>query len=459
MSRSTRLRSAGPRPADRRLFLRGLGASIALPMLESGLPREVRAAAAASPPKPPVRMAFLFVPNGVHLPEWKPAACGSAFELPPILQPLAAHRQKLLVLSGLAQDAGFAHGDGPGDHARAAATFLTGVHPVKTDGRGIRAGISVDQVAADALRHATRFASLELGLEAGRNAGGCDSGYSCAYSNNISWRTPTTPSGKEINPRLVFERLFGGGVAVERAQSQAKRDAERRSILDLVQDDARTLQRRLASRDRQKLDEYLTSVREIEVRMERPAGALLDDDAPAAPRGIPADYGQHARLMADLIVLAFRADLTRVATLMMANAGSGLAYPQIGVREGHHNLSHHQNRPENLQRIAQINRYHVEQLAYLLTRLDAVREGEQSLLDNAMIVYGSSLSDGDRHNHDDLPILLAGGGGGRVAGGRHLQFENPTPLMNLYLRMLHVAGIDAERLGDSTGPLPDIAPA
>jgi hypothetical protein len=444
---------------SRRVFLRGLGTALALPTLESALPKTAWASATRPAGAPPVRMAYLFVPNGMNMDDWKPKTTGADFALTPILEPLAPLRHKLLVLSGLAQDAGFAHGDGAGDHARAASTFLTGAHPVKTDGRGIRVGVSVDQVAAAALQGQTRFASLELGIEPGRNAGSCDSGYSCAYSNNISWRTETTPADKEINPRLVFERLFGGGSPAERAQSQAKREAERRSILDLVQDDARRLHRRLARRDQQKLDEYLVGVREIELRMDRADKQPLSDDPLSAPQGVPQDYAEHVRLMGDLMVLAFRADLTRVVTLMFANAGSGIAYPQIGVREGHHNLSHHQNLPENLQRITQINRYHVEQLAYLLGRLDAVQEGDGTLLDHSMIVYGSALGDGNRHNHDDLPILLAGGGGGRLTGGRHLQFADPTPLMNLYLRMLQIAGVPADRLGDSTGPLAGLGEA
>lgn len=443
------------RGVERRTFLRGLGAAIALPFMESALPRAAWAAGAAAA-KAPLRMAFIFVPNGAHMPAWTPATEGAEFTLPPTLEPLAPLRQKLNVLSGLTHDTGFAHGDGAGDHARSAATFLTGVHPVKTDGKGIRAGVSVDQIAAEHIGRQTRFASLEIGLEEGRLAGSCDSGYSCAYSNNISWRSPTTPAGKEVNPRQLFDRLFGNGQVEDQTQSRAKRDAERRSILDLVEQDARALRRRLGKDDDRKLDEYLAGIREIEARLDNDDEELYVENGLARPRGVPSDYGRHARLMGDLLAVAFESDLTRVATWMFANEGSDRNYKALGVSEGHHTLSHHQNEADKQAKIAQINRYHMELVAHFLQRLDAVREGDGTLLDNTLVVYGSGISDGNRHNHDDLPILLAGGAAAGFDLGRHIRYAPQTPLMNLYLAMLHAAGVPVDAVGDSTGRLTDL---
>lgn len=426
---------------------------MALPWLETALPRSAWAAGAGAA-TPPIRLAFLYVPNGAHMPAWTPEVEGAAFTLPPTLEPLAAFREKLLVLSGLTADKARANGDGPGDHARSAAAFLTGTQPEKTDGKGIRAGVSVDQLAAESLGEHTRFGSLVVGCEEGQNAGNCDSGYSCAYSHNISWKSPTTPAGKETNPRQLFDRLFGAGGPVERSQSRAKRDAEQKSILDLVSGDAQRFRRRLGRDDARKLDEYLTGVREIEARIDQPAsGGLFTDGHMTRPRGVPEDYAQHARLMGDLITVAFQSDLSRVATLMFANEGSRKTYSGIGIREGHHDLSHHQNKPEKQEKIARINRYHVEQLAYILGRLESVREGDGTLLDNTMLVYGSAIADGNAHNHDNLPILVAGGGRGALSGGRHVRYPGETPLMNLYLSMLQIVGVNMHAIGDSTGPL------
>ncbi|WP_428306466.1 DUF1552 domain-containing protein [Lacipirellula sp.] len=437
---------------QRRTFLRGLGAAMALPFMESALPRSAWASA-ANAGKAPLRMAFLFIPNGAHMPDWTPTTEGANFVLPKTLEPLAKVQQKIQVLSGLTHANGFALGDGAGDHARSAATFLTGAHPVKTDGKGIRAGISVDQVAAEKLGKSTRFASLELGIEEGRLAGGCDSGYSCAYSNNISWRSETSPTGKETNPRQLFDRLFGGGSEEDRTQSRAKRDLERKSILDLVQQDARGLRRQLAKSDAQKLDEYLAGVREIEKRMNAPSDELYIDDQMTRPRGTPQEYAKHSRLMGDLLAVALQSDMTRVASWMFANEGSDRSYQMIDVAEGHHSLSHHQNEAEKQAKIAKINHYHMQQFAHFLERLDSVREGDGTLLDNTMIVYGSGISDGNAHNHDDLPIILAGGASAGIVGGRHLRYENGTPLMNLYLKMLHAADVRVDAVGDSTGQL------
>jgi len=434
----------------RRKFLRGLGTAMSLPFLESLVPTR---AFAATAPQPPLRLAFFFVPNGVHMPDWTPTAEGRDFELPATLAPLAPVRDKLLVLSGLAHDKAKANGDGAGDHARCAATFLTGTQAVKTAGKDTRVGTSVDQVAAAQLGHQTKFASLELGCEAGKSSGNCDSGYSCAYSSNISWRTPTTPATKEVNPKLVFERLFGGGSAADQSQSRAKRDAQRKSILDLVADDASQLRHKLGKSDRVKLDEYLDGVREIEKRIDQPQGDLFMEGQVVAPRGIPADYGQHVQLMGDLMTLAFQTDQTRICSFMLAGAGSNKTYSTLDIKEGHHYLSHHQNDEEKVAKIAKINHYHIQLLAEVLQRLDSTADGEGTLLDNTMLVYGSGIGDGNRHKHHDLPILVAGNGQGAFNTGRHVRYAENTPLMNLYLTMLQHAGVQVDSLGDSTGTL------
>ena len=434
-------------PLSRRSVLRGLGTAIALPWLDV----MSKASAFASAPASPLRMAFFYVPNGVHMQDWTPKDEGSLGVLPDILKPLAALKDDLLVLTGLAQNNGEALGDGPGDHARALATFLTGVHPKKTDGADIKVGMSADQVAADRIGKLTRFPSIELGIERGAQAGNCDSGYSCAYSSNISWRSETTPVAKEINPRLVFERLFGDSVGGY-DPSKAKKDRYRKSILDLVADDARQLQARLGATDKRKVEEYLTAVREIErrlVRVEAKAGVAPEF---ATPTGIPNDYKEHIRLMGDMIVLGFQSDLTRVATFMYANEGSTRPYPFIDVPEGHHDLSHHGNDPAKHAKIKKINTFHIEQFAYVVGRLKAIREGDGTLLDHSMLVYGSGIGDGNRHNHDDLPVLLAGRGNGTIKTGRHLVYKK-TPLNNLFLSMLDRMGAPTNTLGDSTGKL------
>ncbi|WP_337176993.1 DUF1552 domain-containing protein [Paludisphaera sp.] len=433
----------------RRTLLRGAGAAVALPWMEA-----MAAARGPSPEEGPLRMAFFYVPNGVHMQDWKPKEVGGDFDLPSILEPLAPVKEELLVLSNLAQDNARAHGDGPGDHARSLSCFLTGVHPRKTDGANIEAGVSVDQYAARHVGSATRLPSLELGIERGAQSGNCDSGYSCAYSSNISWRTPTTPSSKEINPRLVFDRLFGGLGDGGSADDRRRRGLYERSILDFVQEDAQSLRGRIGMSDRRKLDEYLTAVREIERRVARADedSERASDVATARPAGVPKDYAEHVRLMFDLLALAFQTDTTRIATFMFANEGSGRPYPFLDVPEGHHDLSHHGKDPAKQEKLRRINRFHMEEFARLLKRLKETKEGDRSVLDNSMIVYGSGISDGDRHNHDDLPVLLVGRGGGTIATGRHVAYT-PQPLNNLYLSMLDRMGVPCERLGDSTGRL------
>ena len=434
---------------SRRAVLRGLGTAIALPWLEGmGLAR------ATNSTKGPLRTAFVYVPNGVHLPDWTPTTEGAGFELPLILRPLQKVKDQLLVLSGLALDPAQSHGDGGGDHARAMATFLTGRHPRKTNGTNLQAGISVDQVLAQARGSATRFASLEIGCEGGKSAGSCDHGYSCIYQTNLSWRSETTPATKEIDPRLLFERLFGSGDKTESAARRARQHQEQQSILDFVNEDARRLHSTLGSGDKRKMDEYLTAIREIEGRMNRAQPPLKVGAATLAkPFGVPKDYCDHVRLMSDLLVLAFQCDLSRIATFVYANDGSNRSYPLLGVPEGHHDISHHGGSTDKLAKISKINTFHVEQFAYLLEKLQAIPEGDGSLLDHCMIMYGSGISDGNTHNHTDLPILLAGKGCGTLATGRHLRYRENTPLTNLYLSLLDRFGVDVLRFGDSSGRL------
>jgi hypothetical protein len=442
------------RRISRRTALRGLGTVVALPLLECMAPAAGRAGPAVKPPR---RLAFVYVPNGVHMPEWTPKGTGADFELPSILEPLQPLKKELLVLTGLALDAARPHGDGGGDHARAMASFLTGIHPRKTAGSDIRAGVSIDQVVALQAGKQTRFPSLEIGCERGLQAGACDTGYSCAYSGNLSWRSETLPMAKEVDPRLVFERLFAGPGKGEADEARARRTRYQKSILDFVGEDAGQLRTRLGGADRRKLDEYLQSVRELEVRVDR-AGRGPADPPPGAvkPAGVPKDYSQHVRLLSDLLVLAFQGDLTRVATFVFANEGSNRSYREIGVAEAHHELSHHGGDRFKQEKIRQINRFHVTEFAYLLKKLQGVKEGEGTLLDHCMVVYGSGNSDGNRHNHDDLPILLAGRAGGTVQTGRHLVLprDRQTPLCNLYVALLERMDVAAERFGDSNGKLP-----
>jgi hypothetical protein len=424
---------------------------MALPMLDAMTPS--RALAAAT--RPPVRSAFIFVPNGVHLDNWTPKTTGANFDLPSILEPLTPVKNDLLVLSGLTHDKGRANDDGPGDHARNAGVFLTGAQPLKSQGSEIRAGISVDQVAARQVGSETKFTSLELAAEGGRSSGKCDSGYSCAYSNNISWRDAATPMTAETDPRLVFERLFGNQLPKEMTESQARRQRYRKSILDFVLEDANRLNAKVGGDDKQKLDEYLTAVRDIEQRIERAENGVDSKKISSRlrPAGIPKGYDEHIRLLGDMMALAFQTDATRVASFMFARAGSNRTYRPIGVSEGHHSLSHHQNDAGKLAKISAINRFHTQQLAYILQKLKSIREGDGTLLDNCMIVYGSGISDGNKHNNENLPVLVAGKGGGSILTGRHMRCPSETPMANLFLSMLDRMGAQVDRFGDSAGRL------
>ena len=434
---------------SRRTMLRGLGTVLALPWLEgmSPIASAVEQAAAV-----PVRLAFLYVPNGMNMNEWRPEKFGRDFELKSILEPLAKVKADINVMTGLAQQKAGANGDGPGDHARASATFLTGVQVRKTAGADICAGTSVDQLAAQQIGHTSRFPSLEIGCEPGPLSGGCDSGYSCAYSHSIAWRTENTPVAKETNPKLLFERLFTNGHAGESEEARLKREKYNKSILDFVLADAKSLEQSLGQADKRKLAEYLSSVREVEQRIAKADQVPnINGKGVEKPSGVPVHYADHLRLMGDLLALAFQTDSTRVATFVFANEGSNRTYKNLDVNDGHHELSHHNRVPEKLEKIRKINRFHVEALAYFLERLKNIPEGNSNLLERSMIVYGSGISDGDRHNHDDLPILLCGNGGGAIPTGQHLEYPKGTPLMNLYLSLLDRIGCRVPQLGDSTG--------
>ncbi len=438
---------------SRRTILRGIGTSLALPFLDAMVPA-LRASGAA---KPIVRTAFVYVPNGAIMNNWTPATEGAGFEFTPTLKALEPFRDRVNVISGLAQINGRALGDGAGDHARAGATWLTGAHPKKTE-VDIHAGVSADQIAARELGKATQLASLELGLEAPSLAGDCDSGYSCAYTNTISWRTPTTPLPVEVNPRAVFERLFGDGDSTDPAARLAAMK-EQSSILDYVRGDVARLSSGLGARDRNKLDQYMEAIRDIERRIQKAEeqNATLKMPLMERPSGVPEEFEDHARLITDLMVLAFQADMTRVVSFMMAREGSNRPYRAIGVSDGHHSVTHHQNDPEKIAKVAKINAYHVQTFAYMLEKLRTTRDGEGTLLDHCQILYGSSISDGNAHTHHDLPLILAGGAAGQIKSGRHIRYPKETPMNNLLLTMLDQAGVHAEKLGDSTGEIPSLA--
>jgi hypothetical protein len=385
------------------------------------------------------------------MPDWTPKGVGTGFEFSRVMKPLEPFRQDMVVLSGLAHRNGAALGDGPGDHARAAASYLTGVHPRKTAGADIQNGISVDQVAAQRIGSETRFASLELGCDDSRTIGNCDSGYSCAYTNSLAWRGPATPMPPETNPRLVFERLFGDIDTSVPPEVRARRLLYRRSILDLVNERTATLASTLGPVDRRKLDEYLTSIREIEQRIEK-AEKDMTGLTPTIdkPTGVPVLYADYVNLMFDLQLIAFQADQTRIVTMMMGREGSMRTYPEIGVADPHHPLTHHRGNPEWIERVTQINTLHMELFSGFLRKLKETPDGDGSLLDHSIIVYGSGLSDGNRHAHEDLPVAVIGHGGD-FRLGQHIVYPKGTPMTNLFLTLLDRVGVQQETIGDSTG--------
>ncbi len=451
---------------NRRRFIRGLGACLALPAFESFLPGSRALAAQAAGPSAfattatgaPLRMAFLYFPNGAIPDQWTPTGSGRNFAFGNTLSPLESLKHRVQVVSGLEHLNATAGNDGAGDHARANGTFLTGVRVKKTAGSDIHAGISVDQIAAQHIGQQTRFASLELSCDQGRKSGSCDSGYSCAYESNLAWRSPTSPLSPESNPRLVFERLFGAGNRGERAASLVQRRAQQRSILDFVMDDAKKIESGLTHRDKAKMDEYLTGVREIEHRIATAERFTnTPDPAMATPDGIPAAYDDYISLMFQMLALAFETDSTRIASLLLAHDGSNRSFSEIGISEGHHSLSHHRDEADLIQKVAQIDRFYVSQLAEFLTSLESKKDADgNSILHNSMIVYGCGNSDGNRHTHSNLPVVVAGNGGGRLNAGQFLQAPE-TPMCNLYLNMLDHMGVPAlDRFGDSTGRLSGI---
>jgi hypothetical protein len=422
---------------------------MALPFLDAMVPAFAAAAALA-----PRRLGCIYVPNGVNIFKWAPKGEGGRIsELSQILSPLEPFRDQLIVPMGLAHRMAESMGDGNGEHSRASAVFLNGVHPKRTEGADVRAGLTIDQIAADHLGQETPLPSLEVALENSFVVGNCDNGYSCVYSNTISWRTPTTPLPMEHNPRVVFERLFGeGGNAAQRLA----RMQEDRSILDAVTEELAGLQRTLGVGDRTRMDQYLESVREIERRIQTAEAKSGESTLPALlerPVGIPEKFDEHAKLMYDLLGLAYQADITRVSTFLIGREQTNQAYPEIGVPDPHHSMSHHGHHPDKLEKYAKIGTYHVQLLAYFLDKMRSTPDGDGTLLDHSMILYGSGISDGDQHSHVDLPLVLAGGVLGTSKGGRQLHHPAYTPMSNLFVAMLDKLGIPAEKFGDSTGEL------
>ncbi len=432
----------------RRTFLRGIGTTIALPFLDAMTP-----AMAATTTKAPVRMGFVYVPNGMDVRNWNLDYEGKLGELSRIMKPLEPFKKDILVLGNLTHNNGRALLDGPGDHGRCCGSYLTGMQPRKTM-VDIKAGISCDQIVANQIGNKTRFPSLELGLEDARQAGDCDSGYSCAYTNNLAWRSETQPLPPVLDPRALFERLFGNGIALS-PEARARQSKYRRSILDFVTSDTKKLETNLGPTDKRKLEEYLSSIRSIERQLEKAEkdNAQIDPKMPK-PYGVPADFAEHFKLMTDMLTVALQADLTRVFTFLVTREGTSRAYRELEIPDGHHPLTHHQNKPELMEKVSRINTYHVKQFAGWIEKLKSIQEGDGTLLDNSMIVYGAGLTDGNKHNHEDLPTLLAGHGGNNyIKTGRRINYRKETPMSNLFLSMMDRMDVHGEHFGDSTGRL------
>jgi hypothetical protein len=404
----------------------------------------------------PLRMGFTYIPNGVIMDQWRPKETGKLSELPTSLKPLQDHTEDFQVMSGLDHTKAYANGDGAGDHARANATFLTGCQAKKTAGKDIKIGVSVDQIAADAIGDRTKLRSLELSCDGVRKSGKCDSGYSCAYQYNLSWKTESMPMVPESNPRLVFERLFGSSSSPLDHKAQLKRRALNKSILDFALESARSFNNRLSKMDQDKLDEYFSSLRELEQRIEREEKNWDQLPSIKTPQGIPNNYSEHLKIMFDMMVLAFQSDSTRISSFLLAHDGSNRSFRDIGVPEGHHSLSHHKNDPEKIKKLAKIDQFYTEQFAHFLHKLSTTKEVDGSrLLDHCMIVFGGGISDGNRHRHSELPVLLAGGEAHGLTNGRHIDYGG-VPMTNLYLGILDRAGVKATQVGDSTGTLTNI---
>ena len=434
---------------SRRTMLRGMGAALSLPFLDAMSP----AFADTLPGGPPLRMAWFYVPNGIDMRHWTPPEEGRLTQLPELLAPLQPLKDDLLVLSNLTANWGRPLLVGAGDHGRAAAAYMTGMQVYRTAGADLKLGVSADQIAANAVGSATKLPSLEVGLEEARLSGNCDNGYSCAYTYNLSWKTENQPLPPISDPRNLFERLFGADIA-EPPAAHARRLAMRRSILDQVLGDTERLEGTLGHSDRRKLDEYLTSVREIEQQVQRAEKeGMVIDPGIDKPFGVPPEFPDYFRLMTDMMLIAFKADITRISTIMIGREGSTRAYPEIGIADGHHPLTHHMGNMQMLDKVRQINALHVKLFAEFLTKMRNTKEGDSNLLDQSLIVYGSGLSDGNVHTHDQLPTLLAGRGGKFVTPGRHIIYQRETPVANLFATMIERAGVRPEHVGDSTGRL------
>ena len=437
----------------RRRFLRGVGACITLPSLRSMAVGAEKNKPGTTTTGAPLRTAYLYAPNGVIVDKWRPEGFGKDFKFNESMKSLEGFREDIQILKGFDQLNGSPGRDGAGDHARANATFLTGARPLRTSGANIKVGISADQLAANFLAKETRLSSLELTCERVRNSGSCDAGYSCAYQYNISWRSENKPMSPESNPRAIFERIYGVGSREEQAASLEQRRAEKRSILDFVRDSAKKMEGTLDRTDREKLDEYLTGIREVEKNIERAEklGPPPDPGRSAPESGVPRNYREHIRILFDMMVLAFKSDSTRVASFLIGHDGSNRSFKDIGVSSGHHDLSHHGNNQEKMDQVSLIDRFYVEEFSYFLNRMNEAKDFDgHSLLHNSMVVWGSGLSDGNQHSHRDLPIILAGHAGGKFKPGRHIDV-GAKPLNNLFVRMLDEIGLPSAQFGDSTG--------
>lgn len=432
----------------RRTFLRGMGTTLALPLLDAMVP--ALSAMGNTPAKPVRRFGAVYIGNGANMSQWTPVTEGVGFEVSPILKPLETLRDRMLVLTGLDNWPAMDQGDTGGQHSRSGVAFMSAVHAKQTEGADLRAGATIDQIAAQELCKDSKLPSLELALDRIDVVGACEHRYACAYVNSISWRTPTMPLPMETNPRFVFERLFGSGDTTEERLARSQED---RSILDVVTKQISRLQRTLGPRDSAKLSEYLDAIRDVERRIERVEAQNAELEVPERPLGIPSTVKEHAELMFDLQVLAFQADITRVSTLMLAREISSQTYSEIDLPDGHHSISHHGNNPEKQANYAKLNTYHIQLFADFLKKLQSTTEGDGTLLDHSLVLYGSGMSEGNTHNNLNVPVLVAGGAGGQIKGGRHLRYPKGTPLANLSLTLLEKVGLPMETFGDSTGKL------
>jgi hypothetical protein len=438
----------------RRTVLRGIGATVALPFLDAMAPALTATERTAANPVP--RLGFVYAPNGMFLPNFHPAGGGGrGFEMSPILKPLEPYRDQLVVVSGLSNRGLVSTNEGGGVHTRAHGGWLSGVLPKRTEGADIQAGKTIDQYAADTLGSDTSLRSLELTTESNFTVGNCENGYSCTYQNSTSWRTATTPLPHERDPRVVFQRLFGDGGSMEARLAQMQTD---RSILDSVTESIGRLERRLGLRDRSSVEEYLDAVREIERRIQRAEQGNAATPLPAVeqPGGVPEEYDEHVLLLFDMLVLAYQADVTRVSCTQMARELSGRTYPNIGVPEAHHSVSHHQLDPHNIEQYTKINTHQMSLFAQMVEKMHNTPDGDGTLLDHTILLYGTGMGDGDHHTPYNLPVTLVGGGNGQLVGGRHLQYELDTPFMNLGVSLLDKVGARVDRVSDSTGRLADL---